>query len=253
MSPLRVLVADDEPAARHNLVRLLAPMADVVVEERGDGVAALARIREGGLDAVFLDIAMPEKSGLEVAREIAGPGAPEVVFVTAYDQHALAAFDACAVGYLLKPVEGARLAAVVERLRARRQGAPSAAREDELARLVEALREDRWASRLAIRSEGRTRFLSTAEIDWIQANDDEVIVHAGAQTYALRERLSSLEGRLSPREFLRVHRSAIVRIDRVQEIQPWFGGDHVLILAGGAKVRTGRTYREAVQRLLTHH
>jgi two-component system LytT family response regulator len=254
VSPLRVLVVDDEPAARRNLVRLLARMPGVsVVDECGDGAAALERIRQGGVDVAFLDIAMPERSGLEVARELADADGPEVVFVTAYDEHALAAFDAHAAAYLLKPVEAARLAAVVDRLRARRERPRTAPRVDELMRAIEALRADRYASRLAVRTEGRTRFLPTAEIDWIEADDDGVRVHAGKRSYALRERISELEGRLSPREFLRVHRSAIVRIDRVQEIQPWFRGDHVLILASGARVRTGPTYREAVQRLLGHH
>jgi two-component system LytT family response regulator len=250
MTPLRVLIADDEPAARRNLVRLLAPIEGVaVVAECGDGASALERIRAGGLDAVFLDIAMPERGGLEVAREIGGPDAPEIVFVTAFDEHALAAFDAHAVAYLLKPVDAAKLAAVVDRLRQRRQGANL----EEMLRALDALRADRYASRLALRAEGRVRFLPTAEIDWIEADDDGVRVHSGGRAWALRERISDLEARLSPREFLRVHRSAIVRIDRVQEIQPWFRGDYVLILAGGARVRTGRTYREAVQRLLTHH
>ncbi|HEX6746787.1 MAG TPA: LytTR family DNA-binding domain-containing protein [Longimicrobium sp.] len=254
MTPLRALVVDDEPAARLNLRRLLGEAGGVAVAgECGDGASALERIRAGGVDVIFLDIAMPELDGLEVARAIDAADAPDVVFVTAYDEHALAAFDAHAAAYLLKPVRVEKLAAVLDRLRVRRARPGGTPALDEIVRAVEAARADRYATRLALRGEGRTRFLDTAEVDWIEADDDGVLVHAGGRAHPLRERISELEARLSPREFVRVHRSAIVRIDRVQEIQPWFRGDHLLILTSGARIRSGRTYRQAVQRLLGHH
>ena len=254
MNRLSVLVVDDEPAARRNLIRLLRELPDIdVAGECGDGASALERIGEGGIDVVFLDIAMPEPSGLEVARRLSGGDAPAVVFVTAFDEHALAAFDAHAIAYLLKPVEASRLSQVVERFRARHHRNAATPSLEELARLLEAAAPDRYATRLAVHADGRTRFLATAEIDWIEADDAGVSVHAGRSRLQLRERLSELESRLSPREFARVHRGALVRIDRIQEIQSWFRGDYILILANGDRVRTGRTYRKTVQRLLSHH
>jgi two-component system LytT family response regulator len=249
--PLRVLIVDDEDAARQNLRRLLEAIGGTVVAgEVADGRSAIAAIEQGDIDVVLLDIQMPELDGLAVVRAVGADRMPPVIFVTAHDEHAIAAFDLHALGYLLKPVSQSKLADQLGRVRAHDSSATD--RAERVIRALEALHPGRFVTQLAIRAEGRTTFVRTREIDWIEAANVTVRIHVGKQTHELRETLTKLERMLSPNEFVRVHRSIIVRIDSVREIQPWFRGSHVLILGDGTRVTTGRTYHPAVQRLLGH-
>jgi two-component system, LytTR family, response regulator len=254
---VRVLVVDDEPLARAHLCALLAARDDVeVVGECGDGRSAVERIDADAPDVVLLDIHMPELSGLEVVREIGADRMPTVVFVTAHDDHALEAFEAQALDYIVKPVERERLAAAMDRAaraarrEARADGAPPAdAQAPALQRLLAeapAARPDR----IAIRIDGRVLLVRPADIDWIEAADDSVRFHVGRTVYEQRDTLSRLEQRLPAGQFLRIHRSTIVNLDRIRELQPWFQGDWVVILVDGTKLTTGRSYRPRLKALI---
>ena len=247
---LRVLLVDDEPAARRNLRRLLDVLGGTeVVGEAGDGRSAVERIAQGDIDLVLLDVRMPELDGFGVVRHIGVDRMPPVVFVTAFDDQALQAFEVNAVGYVLKPVQQARLAEVLRRVKS---SAVRQSQSQQLQQVLDALRPEQCVTRLAVKSDGRTTFVRTRDIDRIEADNVTARIHAGGRVYALRETLSSLERILSRREFIRVHRSVIVRVDRVTEVQPWFRGEYVLIMRDGARVTTGPTYRANVQRLLKH-
>lgn len=249
---LRVLIVDDEAPARQNLARLLRAIGGAtVVGEAADGRRAVRMIQAGGIDLVLLDIQMPELDGLSVVREVGVTRMPPVIFVTAYDQYAIEAFDLHATGYLLKPVSRAKLAEQLARVRSQpsRPGDTS----ERLVRLLEAMQQRRGITRLAVRRDGRTTFVRTIDIDWIEAANVLARVHAGGRVYEIRETLTDLERTLPASEFVRVHRSAIVRVESIREIQPWFRGAHVLILADGSRVTTGRTYQQVAQRLLGHH
>lgn len=248
--PLRVMVVDDEPLAREHLAELLAGEPDMtLVGQAGGGSEAVRLIGELRPDVVFLDVHMPGLDGFDVLRALPANQWPLVVFVTAYDQHAVDAFEVSAVDYLLKPVLEDRFR-VAARRAVERAVAPKAT--DVLARLTSVL--DRIApppaaERFAINVDGRVLFLAPREIDWIEARDDHVKVHAGRSVHLVRETMTHIEARLPP-GFVRVHRSAVVNAERIREIQPWVKGDYVLILSDGTRVTSGRTYRERVRSLL---
>lgn len=250
---LRVLIVDDEPVARRGLLRLLKQAPDVqVVGECGDGRSAITAIRTLTPDLVFLDVQMPELDGFAVIAAIGGNRMPAVVFVTAFDQHAVRAFDAQAIDYVLKPVDPERFQRALARARAQ------LAHPDDrfVQRVSEALKSlDRgvpqpFPQRLAIRSEGRVRLLDLAEIDRIVAAGNYVEIHAGGKQHLLRETMTSLGARLDPQRFIRVSRAAIVCIAQIREVQPLFNGDFVVLLKNGAQVNGSRRFREALDVLL---
>jgi two-component system LytT family response regulator len=250
-SPARVrtLVIDDEPLAREHLRALFAdePEIDVIGEAAG-GSAAIDLIRTTNPELVFLDVEMPGCNGFQVLRAVAPVHTPLVVFVTAYDAHAIHAFDVAAVDYLLKPVAEDRFRIAVRRAVDRiRVGAPSniSAQLDALLERVPAAKP----ARIPIRADGGVTFVNLPDIDWIDARDDRIRLHIGKTTQVIRETMSQIESRL-PAEFVRIHRSVIVNVERVREVQPWAKGDYVLILHDGTKLTSGRTYRERVQTLL---
>ena len=254
MTRVRVVVVDDEPLARAHLRALLLDRSDVeVVGECGDWSSAVALIEERRPDLVLLDIQMPELDGLEVVRAVGPERMPAVVFVTAYDEHALAAFELHAFDYILKPVNRARFAGAIDRV----IGLIRTDRVDEtrkpLAELVNAWRSERGAlTRLAVRGAGagRVLLLRVADIDWIEADDDQVKVHARGGTHVHRSTLSHLEERLPASRFLRIHRSILVNVDRIQEIQPWFQGDWLVVLGDGTKLQSGKSYRARVREFI---
>ena len=250
MTPLTTVIVDDEEPARELLRALLGAMPDVrVVGEAADGAAALDVVSRARPDVVFLDVQMPGMNGIDVARALAERGEmPAVVFVTAYDQYAVRAFDVSAADYLLKPFDADRLGAALARVRQRRTGA-DAEMIGALHRMLSAARGTA-AERVVVKVDGRHIFLGADEIEWVEAVGKEVRVHANGTALTVRESMTSLESRLDPSRFVRVHRSAIVNRAHVREMQPWFKGDYVLILKRGTRVVTGRTYRAAVQRLL---
>ena len=249
---LKALIVDDEPVARRRIRALLAEDPDVqVLDECGNGRDAVRLVREGGPDLVFLDIEMPELDGFAVVREIGATRMPMVIFITAHDQYAVDAFRIHAFDYLLKPVERARFHETLARAKSRlREGRPEEIGA-QLTRLLEhlAARAPR-TERVPLKVEGRVLFLSPEEIEWIEADDDHARVHAGGRTYVVRETLSRFEERLPSGRFMRVHRSSIVNVGRIREIQPWFQGDYVIILSDGSKVTTGRSYRQRLQEFI---
>ena len=260
-SEVTVVIADDEPLARKRLSRLLSDdgRAKVVAECSG-GKEAVEAIRTHAPDVVFLDVQMPDLTGFQVVEEIGADAMPTTVFVTAYDQYAMRAFDVHAVDYLLKPYEESRFHLALGRARERhasRANALDATAESE--RLRAAVREALLGAmrgelqpqaplhQLAVRVNGAQRVLPISEVDWFEAEGNYVRVHVGKESHLLRQPISRLERELDPRRFARVHRSFLVNVTRVVEVQPWFGGDAVLVLRDGTKVRLSRTYREQFQ------
>ena len=247
-TPVKTLIVDDEPLARAHLRSLLRERSDVdVVGESGDGRSAIDQIRRLTPELVLLDIQMPELDGLEVIREVGPAKMPAVVFVTAYDEHALAAFEVHAFDYILKPVSRQRFTQAIDRVVGLiRTDAPSTERP--LEALIEAMRTERSAlDRIAVKADGRVVFIRVGEIDWIEADDDLVRIHTGKVVHAHRSTLTHLEERLPGSKFLRIHRSTLVNVDRIREIQPWFQGDWVLILNDGTRLHSGKSYRGKVR------
>jgi two-component system LytT family response regulator len=226
VTALRTLIVDDEPLARRRLARLLKDEPDVrVVGECGDGASALAALARLEPDLVLLDVRLPDMDGLAVADALPPARRPAVVFVTAYDRFAVAAFERDAVDYLVKPVDGRRLRSAVARVRGRRgPGRP--------------------AERLLVTARGRGVFVRTADIEWIEAAGNAVRLHVRAAVHRVRGPLTRLLERLDGDRFRRVGRSSVVNLDHVREIQPWFHGDGIVVLASGRRVRLSRRYRQ---------
>jgi two-component system LytT family response regulator len=251
---LRVLVADDEPIGRQRLVRLLQAEADTeVVAACADGEEAVEAIREHAPDLVLLDIQMPHLDGFEVVAALGEGQQPAVIFVTAHDQYALRAFEVHAFDYLLKPVDQDRLRGAMARAVAPGGRVPPGSTTRRILTLLEELNareRGRGRDRLVVRSPERAFFLRSETVDWVEAAGKFVHLHVGRSVHALRESMAELEQELDPARFLRISRSAIVNIDRIQEIQPWFQGDYVLILTDGTRLTSTRGYRDNMRRLL---
>ena len=250
---IRALIVDDEPIARHSIARLLRKEAEIVIAgEFGDGASALEAIRRLRPDLVFLDIQMPEMTGIDVAAALGEEELPATVFVTAYEQYAVRAFEANAVDYLVKPFSRERFDAALRRVRKRLAGeGGDAAPARVWQALAELRREQAYARRLPIPVDGSVILLEVARIDWIEANRNCVRLHVGKDIYELRETMAALEERLNPRQFARVHRSAIVNIDRIQAIHPWFKGYHMVVLSTGQELRMSRYQHEAFRELVS--
>jgi two-component system LytT family response regulator len=248
---IRVLIVDDEPIARRGIRQQLRGEADLeVIGECGDGAAAIDAIMELAPDLVFLDIQMPEVGGFDVVEAIGVARMPAVVFVTAYDEHALRAFDVHAVDYVLKPIDRHRFRTAVERARRRLAHAPGQLDRRIAAALGELGRPAHdYAKRLAIKGDGRVILVDVDEVDRLEAAGNYVEVHSGARHHLVRETMASLEARLDPARFVRVSRSSIVNADRVRELQPMFNGDFVVVLRDGTKVSGSRRYRTAFDML----
>jgi two-component system LytT family response regulator len=237
---LRVLIADDEPAALNGLARRLAAMPAVrVVATCLNGIEALERIRATRPDAAFLDVAMPGLSGLDVVRALTPSERPHIVFVTAYERFAIQAFDLYAVDYLLKPFARERLAATVARLHERRQGQTSA--NQSLDDFLSASPD-----RLVVRDGETILVIPAHEIDWCAAEDNYVRIHAGPRRHLVRMTMRRLEEQLPRSTFARIHRSAIVNVERVRECAPLGGGEYRVTLVNGVRLVVSRTYRDAV-------
>ena len=245
------MIVDDEPLARRRLRSLLSAETDVeIVGEYGNGRDAVHAIRESKPDLVFLDIQMPELDGFGVVREVGASEMPAVVFVTAYDEYALKAFEVHAFDYLLKPVDRERFASTLRRARSTARGNDARALGDRLEVLLAELGGRRQEpQRLPIRKDGRIFLIRPEDIDWLEADGNHVRVHTGKESHLIRETLSKLESRLPERAFMRIHRSTLVNIARIREIQPWFQGDYVLLLTDGTRLTSGRSYRDRVRSL----
>jgi two-component system LytT family response regulator len=252
---IRSLIVDDEPAARGALRTLLAQEADIeIVGEMADGESALAFIRKEGADLLFLDIQMPEMDGFAMLRQLDPAAMPVVVFVTAYDQYALRAFDSEAMDYLLKPFSDERFHQAMARARRQIQNGRAGHLSEELLRVINRaalLERVEYRSRLVIKSDGRMTIIPVADVDWLEADGDVVKVHTSRRAaYVLRETMKELELQLDPGQFVRIHRSTIINVDRIKELQPWFKGDYVVILSDGARLKLSRRFKDRLESLL---
>jgi two-component system LytT family response regulator len=224
----RVLIVDDEALARERIRTLLASERDVtIVGECSGGREAVAAIVQHRPDLVFLDIQMPDLDGFQVLEAVAMDWLPAVVFVTAYDEYAIQAFDVNAMDYILKPIEPARF-------------------QQALGRAVKRGPLDRFV----IRAGGKVLFVKPGDIDWIEADGKLAQVHVGRETHAVRIPLKRLEERLEAHGFVRVHRSAIVNVDRIRELEPWFHGEYVVILKDGTKLTSSAAHSQALHRIV---
>ena len=252
MTKIRTLVVDDETLARERVLSLLQQEIDVeVVGECSDGGQAVAAIQEQSPDLVFLDVQMPGCDGFEVLKTISPDRMPTVIFVTAYDEYALRAFEVHALDYLLKPFGKDRFQ---ETLRHARE-ALEARRAGDLGRRLLAMVNDikpepQSVERLVVKSGGRVFFLRTDEIDWIEAAGNYVRLHLGQESHLFRETMNRMETRLDGRRFSRIHRSRIVNTERIKELQPWFNGDHVVVLRDGTRLTLSRLYKDKLQQRL---
>ncbi len=255
MNKIRALVVDDEPMARDRVLSLLQQEEDVeVVGECGDGTQAVAAIQHQSPDLVFLDVQMPGHNGFEVIEAVGADRMPTVIFVTAYDEYALKAFEVHALDYSAEAVRPRPLPADAAARARRRWSAAGPAT---------------WAAgcwhssttsrpspgrprldRLVVKSGGRVFFLRTDEIDWIEAAGNYVRLHLGEESHLFRETMNRMESRLDGRRFVRIHRSRIVNTERVKELQPWFNGEHVVVLQNGTRLTLSRGYREKLQEQL---
>lgn len=252
---LSVLVVDDEPLARRAIVRLLADDPEIeLLGECGDGVSAVKAIREHSPDLVFLDIQMPAITGLDVVATIGAERMPATVFVTAYEQYAVKAFEANAVDYLVKPFSRERFAATLQRARQRISAAVGASPHatTQILQALDALRQrEDYLQRIPVRVDEHVVLIDVEEIVWIKAARNTVEIHLGTQVHEHRDTMSALAARLDPRLFARVHRSAIVNIRRVKTIHPWFNGHHVVTLDTGQQLRMSRYQNEAFLKLVS--
>jgi two-component system LytT family response regulator len=244
---LRALIVDDEAVARRRVRRLLQKEVDVqVVGECADGAAAVEAITDERPDLVFLDVQMPELDGFEVLQRLPPRRLPAFVFVTAFDRYALRAFEVHAVDYLLKPFTAERFQQALARVRERRTSPP-----DGLRALLDDLRaKAAYLRRLAVHAGRRVVLLDVGEVDWLQAADNYVTVHAGRREHLVRTTLAELERQLDPERFVRIHRSAIVAIDRVRELHPATHGDFDVVLHDGTRLTLGRRWRDRLERAL---
>ena len=247
---LRTLIVDDMPLARSRLRRHLAPDPDIdIVGEARNGKEAIELIGSLAPQLLFLDIQMPEVGGFEVLEAVGPDAVPAVVFVTAYDEFALRAFEVHALDYLLKPFDAARLEGAVAR--AKRQLAASQNVTAQLSTLLDELRGGKkYVTRLAVRSRERMLFVAVEDIDSIDGAGNYVRLHLGATSHLLRDRLGSIEAKLDPDVFVRIHRSTIVNVTRIREMHPLFNGDQLLVLTSGRRVTVSRTYRARLLAML---
>jgi two-component system LytT family response regulator len=244
MTKIRTLVVDDEPIARARVVSLLKQEEDIeVVGECANGQQAVSAIESTSPDLLFLDIHMPEVNGLDLARTIQSSGAPAVVFVTAYDEYALRAFEVHALDFLLKPFSAERFRSALGHAREhvtqrRKIGSSPPSPQD---------RDSARRNRLMIKSSGRIHFVRMGDIDWCEAQGNYVRVHVGHQEHLVRDTMSHLESELDPQQFVRIHRSTIVNVDRIQEMQSSFNGEYVVLLRTGTRLTLSRGYRDSIQ------
>jgi two-component system LytT family response regulator len=265
----KAILVDDEPLALRGLKLRLANFPEIeIIGEAANGREAVKLIKSAGPDVVFLDIQMPGLDGFGVVRALIGAPAPLFIFVTAYDKYAIEAFEANALDYLVKPVEEERLKDAVHRARETLKSRAAANRESRLVELLASLNsderdrikellaeptwseKDRYPERLSFKDGSKVVVLGAEEIEWIDAAGDYMCIHAGGKTHIIRETMKTLEQRLDPTRFQRVHRSAIVNVKKVKELHPHSNGEYFLILENGAELKLSRSYKDVVARFI---
>ena len=249
---IRALIVDDEPLARRRIRSLLAHDSTVdVIGECSDGYKAVSSITELAPDLVFLDVQMPAMDGFEVIKTIGVERMPTVIFVTAYDQYALKAFEVNALDYLLKPFDRSRFQKTLERAKTMIRGVRNGNVNNQLLSLLGDLRREHdLPDRFIIKSGGRVVFLRVEEIDWMRTVGNYVRLQAGRDSHLMRETMNAMETKLDPDKFMRIHRSTIVNLDRVKEVQPWAKGEHVVVMRDGTRLIMSRRYRERLNERL---
>jgi two-component system LytT family response regulator len=256
---IRTIIVDDEPLARRNIRLLLKDDVEVeIIGEANSGHEALSLIRKHSPDLVFLDIQMPELDGFGVLENIEADHLPAIVFVTAFDQYALKAFEYHALDYLLKPFDDARFEKALAQAKLQIEQRELMDLSQRLVALLEGREKlpletnskQEYVSRLLIKSAGRVFFLKTDEIDYVQAEDYYVKLHVGRKGHLLRETMNEMEAKLDPAKFLRIHRSSIVNVDRIRELQQHFNGEYIVVLNEGTELKLSRSRREQLQTLL---
>jgi two-component system LytT family response regulator len=250
---IRALIVDDEPLARKFIRRMLEKHPSVeVVGECGNGREAVERIRAEKPDLVFLDVQMPEMDGFTTLDTLGATALPQIVFVTAYEQYAIRAFEIHALEYLLKPFDQTRFDKAMSRVNEKFADRDLARTEQkQITALLESVaRKSPYLERLVVKTGGRIIFLKTGEVDWVQADDKYAHLHMGHKSYLVRQTLGALEAQLDPEKFVRIHRSAIVNIERIKELQPMFTGDHTVVLENGTKLTLSRSYKNRLFEIL---
>lgn len=272
--PIRVLVVDDEPIARRRVRRMLRLEPDVdVIDEVGSGSEAIEAIRKERPDLVLLDVQMPDVDGFGVVDALGAEAMPLTIFVTAFNEYAVRAFDVNAIDYLLKPYDPERFRSAFQRARSHMERVSSAEQGRKIRALLEQVIGDdrtsaaladrgpasapngmgappprvRFLDRLMVKHDGRVSFVKVSDVDWFEASGNYVRVHVGKGSHLIRETMHHIEAQLEPSMFVRIHRAVIVNIDRIKELQPWFAGDYVVLLRDGRQLKLSRTYREHLQ------
>lgn len=245
------MIVDDEPPARAKIRSFLERESDIeVVAECDDGTAAVEAIREHAPDVLFLDVEMPGLDGLEVVEAVGSMAMPLTVFVTAFDRYAVKAFEKHAVDYLLKPFDRGRFQSMLAQVRERLQSAPDRELDRRLETLLAGLRgQPAYASRLTVKSPRGLTLVRASEVDWVDAAGNYVRLNSNGATFLMRETMSSLEQRLDPKQFMRIHRSTIVNVARIREIRPLQHGEHLVVLDSGQRLTLSRSYRNKLDEL----
>ena len=249
---IKALIADDEPLARKFIRRMLKDDREVeIVGECGNGRDAVAMIKTQSPDVVFLDVQMPKMNGFAVIEAVGFEQLPEIVFTTAYEHYAIRAFELHALDYLLKPFDQTRFRDAMKHAKERLNQRQHEDERLQIGALLESLKnQTQYLDRLIIKADGRITFLSTREIDWIEADDKYVHLHTGKTARMVRQTLTGMESQLDPQKFLRIHRSAIVNLDRIKELQPLFSGEHAVVMQDGTRLTLSRNYKDRLFELL---
>ena len=249
--PIRVLIVDDEQLARKRVADLLQQDSEVqIVGQVGNGTEALQVMQQETPDLVFLDVQMPESDGFELLEAVGSEAMPAVILVTAYDKYALRAFDIQAVDYLLKPFSESRFRQALERAKEQISKTQQNLPADPRVPRNGATNGKKYSSRLVIKSGGKVLFIRTSEIDYVEAAGNYLSIVVGKESHLIRDTMQNFETRLDPEHFIRIHRSTLVNIDRVRELQPLFGGEYAVLLRDGRQLTLSRTYRTRLQQLL---
>jgi two-component system, LytTR family, response regulator len=252
--PFTTLIVDDEPLARDGLRMLLSQDPEIEsIPEARNGREAVTAIRNSRPDLVFLDVQMPEMDGFAVVREVGAERMPPVVFVTAHDRFAIQAFEINAIDYLLKPVTEERFAQALARAKTRLYSSPAGDASRQIICLLESLAAPRrYLKRLAVRSAGKTVFVDLEDVDWMEAAENYVQLHTGHAHHLLHVAMNTLEKSLDPKIFFRIHRSIIVNVSRIKELQAGVHGEYVITLRSGMRLQSGRSYSEKLKAMFAN-